>query len=147
MTDRSLRSFDVPPIKASSTCELIFENCLIPEDRVLGEVGKGYKIAIETLNEGRIGIGAQMIGVSQAALDRAGIFHPEAVARLLAKLRRSGSRTPSNADNMALLGVLSVQLMDHFYVRGQGLPVATPPRLPHWHDLTVGAEPSRGNDA
>jgi len=56
-------------IRASSTCELVFEDCAIPEDRVVGEVGKGYKIAIETLNEGRIGIGAQMLGVAGAALD------------------------------------------------------------------------------
>lgn len=54
-------------IRASSTCELIFENCEVPELNVLGEIGKGYKIAIETLNEGRIGIGAQMIGISQGA--------------------------------------------------------------------------------
>ena len=58
-------------IRASSTCELILEQCRIPGDRVLGEVGKGYKIAIETLNEGRIGIGAQMLGVAGAALDAA----------------------------------------------------------------------------
>ena len=56
-------------IRASSTCELLFEDCLVAKDRVLGEVGKGYKVAIETLNEGRIGIGAQMIGVAQGALD------------------------------------------------------------------------------
>lgn len=56
-------------IRASSTCELILENCLVPKDNVMGEVGKGYKSAIETLNEGRIGIGAQMIGVMQGALD------------------------------------------------------------------------------
>jgi alkylation response protein AidB-like acyl-CoA dehydrogenase len=56
-------------IRASSTCELLFEECLVPKDRVLGEVGKGYKVAIETLNEGRIGIGAQMIGLAQGALD------------------------------------------------------------------------------
>jgi butyryl-CoA dehydrogenase/short/branched chain acyl-CoA dehydrogenase len=56
-------------IRASSTCELILEDCRVPADRVLGEVGKGYKIAIETLNEGRIGIGAQMLGVSAAALE------------------------------------------------------------------------------
>ena len=49
-------------IRASSTCELIFEDCGVPEENVLGEPGKGYKIAIETLNEGRIGIGAQMVG-------------------------------------------------------------------------------------
>lgn len=58
-------------IRASSTCELLFEECVVPRDRVLGEVGKGYKVAIETLNEGRIGIGAQMIGLAQGALDHA----------------------------------------------------------------------------
>lgn len=58
-------------IRASSTCELILEGCAIPEDRVVGEVGRGYKYAIELLNEGRIGIGAQMIGVGQGALDAA----------------------------------------------------------------------------
>ncbi|MGE5357951.1 MAG: acyl-CoA dehydrogenase [Bacteroidales bacterium] len=56
-------------IRASSTCELLFEDCRVERANVLGEVGKGYKVAIETLNEGRIGIGAQMLGVSQAALD------------------------------------------------------------------------------
>lgn len=56
-------------IRASSTCELIFENCEVPEENVLGEVGKGYKIAIETLNEGRIGIGAQMVGIAQGAYE------------------------------------------------------------------------------
>lgn len=58
-------------IRASSTCELIFENCKVPKENVLGEVGKGYKIAIETLNEGRIGIAAQMVGVAQGAHDHA----------------------------------------------------------------------------
>ena len=56
-------------IRASSTCELLFEDCRVPKENVLGEVGKGYKVAIETLNEGRIGIGAQMIGLAQGALD------------------------------------------------------------------------------
>jgi alkylation response protein AidB-like acyl-CoA dehydrogenase len=56
-------------IRASSTCELLFEDCRVPAANVLGEVGKGYKVAIETLNEGRIGIGAQMIGLAQGALD------------------------------------------------------------------------------
>jgi len=54
-------------IRASSTCELILEDCRVPKENVLGEPGKGYKIAIETLNEGRIGIGAQMIGVARGA--------------------------------------------------------------------------------
>jgi alkylation response protein AidB-like acyl-CoA dehydrogenase len=56
-------------IRASSTCELLFEDCRVPKANVLGEAGKGYKVAIETLNEGRIGIGAQMIGLAQGALD------------------------------------------------------------------------------
>lgn len=56
-------------IRASSTCELIFENCIVPKENVIGEVGKGYKIAIETLNEGRIGIGAQMLGIAQGAYE------------------------------------------------------------------------------
>ena len=58
-------------IRASSTCELILEGVRVPRENVLGEVGKGYKIAIETLNEGRIGIGAQMAGVAQGAFDHA----------------------------------------------------------------------------
>ena len=58
-------------IRASSTCELIFEDCRVPRSAVLGDVGKGYKVAIETLNEGRIGIGAQMLGLAQGALDHA----------------------------------------------------------------------------
>ena len=58
-------------IRASSTCELILEDCRVPAANVLGEAGKGYKVAIETLNEGRIGIGAQMIGLARGALDHA----------------------------------------------------------------------------
>jgi alkylation response protein AidB-like acyl-CoA dehydrogenase len=58
-------------IRASSTCELILEDCRVPKDNVLGEPGKGYKIAIETLNEGRIGIGAQMIGIARGAWEYA----------------------------------------------------------------------------
>ena len=64
-------------IRASSTCELILEDCRVPRANVLGEVGKGYKIAIETLNEGRIGIGAQMIGLAQGALDHAVAYTKE----------------------------------------------------------------------
>jgi len=58
-------------IRASSTCELILDDCRVPPENVLGEVGKGYKIAIETLNEGRIAIGAQMTGLGQGALNHA----------------------------------------------------------------------------
>ena len=56
-------------IRASSTTELILEDCPVPKENVLGEIGKGYKVSIETLNEGRIGIGAQMIGIARGALE------------------------------------------------------------------------------
>jgi butyryl-CoA dehydrogenase/short/branched chain acyl-CoA dehydrogenase len=75
LVERSFSGFTVGKkesklgIRASSTCELILEDCVVPKSNVLGEVGKGYKIAIETLNEGRIGIGAQMIGLSRGAFD------------------------------------------------------------------------------
>lgn len=61
------RKEDKLGIRASSTCELIFDGCEVPEESLLGERGKGYKVAIETLNEGRIGIGAQMVGLAQGA--------------------------------------------------------------------------------
>ena len=65
------RKEDKLGIRASSTCELILEDCRVPRQNVLGDAGKGYKIAIETLNEGRIGIGAQMLGVSRGAWESA----------------------------------------------------------------------------
>jgi short/branched chain acyl-CoA dehydrogenase len=77
LVDRSLAGFSVGKkedklgIRASSTCELVLENCRVPRANVLGDVGRGYKVAIETLNEGRIGIGAQMIGLARGALDHA----------------------------------------------------------------------------
>ena len=58
-------------IRASSTCELLLEKCRVPKENLLGEQGRGYKIAIETLNEGRIGIGAQMVGLAQGAYELA----------------------------------------------------------------------------
>lgn len=64
-------------IRASSTTELIMEDCRVPANNVIGEVGKGYKIAIETLNEGRIGIGAQMIGIAQGAFNAAIAYSKE----------------------------------------------------------------------
>lgn len=64
-------------IRASSTCELILEDCRVPAANVLGEPGKGYKIAIETLNEGRIGIGAQMLGLAQGAWNCAAKYAQE----------------------------------------------------------------------
>jgi short-chain 2-methylacyl-CoA dehydrogenase len=65
------RKEDKIGLRASSTCELILEDCRVPKENVMAEVGKGYKIAIETLNEGRIAIGAQMIGLARGALQHA----------------------------------------------------------------------------
>lgn len=64
-------------IRASSTCELLMEDLRVPKENVLGEVGKGYKIAIETLNEGRIGIGAQMLGLAEGAWEAAAKYSQE----------------------------------------------------------------------
>jgi alkylation response protein AidB-like acyl-CoA dehydrogenase len=64
-------------IRASSTCELLLEDCRVPKANVLGEVGRGYKIAIETLNEGRIGIGAQMLGLARGAWECAAKYAQE----------------------------------------------------------------------
>lgn len=77
IVEKSFKGFSVGKkenklgIRASSTTELILEDCEVPKENVLGEVGKGYKTSIETLNEGRIGIGAQMIGIARGALDAA----------------------------------------------------------------------------
>src|SRR6266852_719361 len=64
-------------IRASSTCDLILDDCIVPASNVLSDVGKGYKIAIETLNEGRIAIGSQMAGLAQGALDHAVAYAKE----------------------------------------------------------------------
>jgi alkylation response protein AidB-like acyl-CoA dehydrogenase len=77
IVEKSLEGFSIGKkenklgIRASSTVELILEDCIVPKENVLGELGKGYKISIETLNEGRIGIGAQMIGIAAGALESA----------------------------------------------------------------------------
>ncbi len=77
VVERGMEGFSVSKkenklgIRASSTCEILFEDCRVPKGNIVGELGKGYKVAIETLNEGRIGIGAQMIGIAQGAFDAA----------------------------------------------------------------------------
>ena len=68
------RKEDKLGIRASSTCEVILENCMVPLENLLGELGKGYKIAIETLNEGRIAIGAQMLGLAEGALQHSLLY-------------------------------------------------------------------------
>jgi len=71
------RKEDKLGIRASSTCELLFKDCRVPAENVMGEPGKGYKIAIETLNEGRIGIGAQMVGLAAGAWRHAARYAKE----------------------------------------------------------------------
>jgi alkylation response protein AidB-like acyl-CoA dehydrogenase len=71
------RKEDKLGIRASSTCELVFDGCVVPGEQVLGEIGRGYKIAIETLNEGRIGIGAQMLGLAEGAWAHAAQYAKE----------------------------------------------------------------------
>jgi butyryl-CoA dehydrogenase/short/branched chain acyl-CoA dehydrogenase len=77
IVERDMQGFSVGKkedklgIRASSTCELILDDVAVPQSHVMGEIGKGYKIAIETLNEGRIGIAAQMLGLAQGAFDHA----------------------------------------------------------------------------
>ncbi len=77
VVERGMEGFSVSKkenklgIRASSTCEILFEDVKIPKENILGEYGRGYKVAIETLNEGRIGIGAQMVGIAQGAFNAA----------------------------------------------------------------------------
>jgi butyryl-CoA dehydrogenase/short/branched chain acyl-CoA dehydrogenase len=71
------RKEDKLGIRASSTCELLFDNCVVPATNLVGELGKGYKIAIESLNEGRIGIGAQMLGLAEGAWGHAARYAKE----------------------------------------------------------------------
>ena len=83
IVERDMKGFSVGKkedklgIRASSTTELILDECEVPDANVLGEVGKGYKVSIETLNTGRIGIGAQMIGVARGALEAAAAYVKE----------------------------------------------------------------------
>ena len=86
------RKEDKLGIRASSTCELRFDNCRVPAANVLGEPGKGYKIAIETLNEGRIGIGAQMLGLAAGAWRHAARYAQGAQA-----VRQGARRVPGDA--------------------------------------------------
>jgi butyryl-CoA dehydrogenase/short/branched chain acyl-CoA dehydrogenase len=83
LVERSFPGFQVGKkedklgLRASSTCELILDNCRVPRENLMGAVGQGYRIAIETLNEGRIAIGAQMIGLARGALEHATAYAKE----------------------------------------------------------------------
>ena len=111
-------------IRASSTCELLFEEAQVPKANVLGEIGKGYKVAIETLNEGRIGIGAQMVGVAQAGLDHALAYTKErkqfgkAIAEFQA-VRHQLARAAMDVEAARLLVYNAARLRD------AGLPFLT----------------------
>ena len=92
------RKEDKLGIRASSTCELIFDNCEIPAESLLGEPGKGYKIAIETLNEGRIGIGAQMLGLAEGAWRHAARYAQERKPVRQTHRRVPGHAVPAGPD-------------------------------------------------
>ena len=100
LVERSLEGLEVGKkedklgIRASSTCEVLLENCRVPEANVLGEVGKGYKVAIETLNQGRIGIGAQMIGLAVWSARAGPDVLPRTPFLWKAHCRLSGSSVP-----------------------------------------------------
>ena len=87
-------------LRASSTCELILDNCRVPRENVMGEVGKGYKIAIETLNEGRIAIGAQMIGLARGRARSRRRLRPrtQAVRQADRRISRRAVRPGQNGD-------------------------------------------------
>ena len=93
-------------IRASSTCELLLDECRVPRANVLGDPGQGYKVAIETLNEGRIGIGAQMVGLSQGALDHHGL--------------RPGTQAVRQGDRGVLGGSVSARSGGHGTRDGSG---------------------------
>ena len=111
-------------IRASSTCEVLLENCRIPADRLVGPVGKGYKIAIETLNEGRIGIGAQMLGVGQAALDAAAGYAKERIqfGKHLSEFQAMRFQLADGATRLAAARLL---VYNAARLRDAGLPFVT----------------------
>jgi butyryl-CoA dehydrogenase/short/branched chain acyl-CoA dehydrogenase len=111
-------------IRASSTCEVLFENCRIPADRLVGPVGKGYKIAIETLNEGRIGIGAQMLGVGQAALDAATGYAKERI-QFGKRLSEFQAMRFQLADGATRLAAARLLVYNAARLRDAGLPFVT----------------------
>jgi butyryl-CoA dehydrogenase/short/branched chain acyl-CoA dehydrogenase len=123
-------------IRASSTCELILDDCRVPKENVVGEIGKGYKIAIETLNEGRIGIGAQMVGLAQGALDHALAY---------AKQRKQFGRTIGEFQGvqfeLAEMAVMveSARLMVYnaARLRDNGLDFVTPAAMAKYYASTV----------
>ena len=109
-------------IRASSTCELILEDCDVPAANVLGEAGKGYKVAIETLNEGRIGIGAQMIGLARGALDHAIVSRTGAV-------RQADRQLPGGPAQIAraATGISGARRWQRCELRDAGLPFVRKP--------------------
>ena len=112
-------------IRASSTCELMFEDCVVPKSQILGEVGKGYKVAIETLNEGRIGIGAQMLGLAQGALDHTVQVHQGAQAVRQGDRRLPGRAVPARAHGASTSKPTRLLVYNCARLRDAGLPFLT----------------------
>ena len=127
-------------IRASSTCELILDDCRVPKANVLGEVGKGYKTAIETLNEGRIGIGAQMIGLAAGALEHAIRYTKERKQFGKADRRVPGRAAPARARRGGRRGRAADGLQRRAPARRRQ---AVPHRSGDLQDLLVGSRRAR----
>ena len=126
-------------IRASSTTELILEGCEVPDENVLGPVGQGYKIAIETLNEGRIGIGAQMIGVAPGALEAALEVREGAEAVRQGDRRVPGHPVPARADGHRARGRAAHGLQR---ARGSRTRASRLPPRPPWPSSSAPRSPS-----
>ena len=123
-------------LRASSTCELILDNCRVPRENVLGEAGKGYKIAIETLNEGRIAIGAQMIGLARGALD-----HATGYARQRKQFGKPIAEFQMVQRDLAVMGTeleaARLLVYNAARLRDAGMPFVTEAAMAKWYSSEI----------
>jgi len=133
------RKEDKLGIRSSSTCELVLDNCCVPKSNILGEIGKGYRIAIETLNEGRIAIGGQMVGLAKGALGHAVAY---------AKQRKQFGRQIADfqgvqfqlADMATHLEAAKLLVYNAVAVREQGRPFAAEAAMAKYFSSVVAEE-------
>jgi alkylation response protein AidB-like acyl-CoA dehydrogenase len=123
-------------IRASSTCELILDNCRVPKENVVGEVGKGYKIAMETLNEGRIAIGSQMIGLARGALD-----HAVAYARERKQFGQAIAEFQMVQRDLAIMAIeleaARLLVYNAARMRDAGMPFVTEAAMAKWYSSEI----------
>ena len=145
LVERGFRGFavgrkeDKLGIRASSTCELLLDGCRVPKENVMGEVGIGYKIAIETLNEGRIAIGGQMLGLASGALE-----HAVAYAKERQQFGKSISDFQGVQFNLAEMAVkveaARLLVYNAARLRDAGLPFATEAAMAKYYASIIGEE-------